>query len=326
DPRRLARISAMGLVDGQPPEEALQRIVQETAQTFGVPIALISIVLGESQWFKAHVGLSGRLLTERGTPINEAFCRHVVDADTPAPLVVPDAASHPFFADNVLVREGSVGSYAGAPLLTPAGDVLGTLCIIDSKPLAIDAAQIDLLVGLARRVAGELELRTTAKKAQGEVTRLRHLLESEQNRNKAVHKVLSYLEVLLSSIDVGVMLMDTARRIIYANQALAEMAGLSQDALVSMMRIDFVKHVASLSDNPEDLLRRVHVLPTGPFVACEQFELARPERRVLRWVAKPVEIPGGVAQLSTYTDITAQFDLESAREPLLFLDVEPDSL
>jgi GAF domain-containing protein len=118
DPSRLARINALSIVDDAPPDQDLQRLVQETAETFGVPIALVSIVLEDRQWFKAHIGLSGRLLADRGTPIRQSFCRHVVDADIPQPLVVPDAKAHPLFARNDLVLGGAVGSYAGAPLIT----------------------------------------------------------------------------------------------------------------------------------------------------------------------------------------------------------------
>jgi GAF domain-containing protein len=135
DPDRLARIAAMGVVDDLPPDEALQRLVAETAAQFRVPIAVVSIVLGDRQWFKAHHGLGGAFLADRGSPIDGAFCRHVVDAC--APLVVPDASAHPVFATNPSFVRHGVRGYAGAPLVTPDGDVLGTLCIIDSKPLAI---------------------------------------------------------------------------------------------------------------------------------------------------------------------------------------------
>src|SRR5512132_71901 len=78
DPQRLARIANLGLVDKGPPSESLQRLVEETARTFGVPIALLSLVLEDRQWFKAHFGLCGELLESRGTPLSQAFCRHIV--------------------------------------------------------------------------------------------------------------------------------------------------------------------------------------------------------------------------------------------------------
>jgi len=75
------------------------------------------------------------------------------------PLVIADAVAHPTFAQNPLVQDGSVRSYAGAPLQTSSGDVLGTLCIIDKRPMSVSPEELDQLVLLARGVAGELELR-----------------------------------------------------------------------------------------------------------------------------------------------------------------------
>ena len=112
----------MGIVDDRPPDETLQRLVEDTARAFDVPIALVSLILEDRQWFKAYFGLEGDAAAARGTPREISFCRHVVEGDMCQPLVVPDAAVHPFFATNPLVMSGLVRSYAGAPLVTPAGD------------------------------------------------------------------------------------------------------------------------------------------------------------------------------------------------------------
>src|SRR6202012_494330 len=107
---------------------------------FEVPVALVSLVLEEKQWFKAHFGLGGKLLEERGTPRDWAFCKHVVASEEP--LIVHDAKVHPMFATNPLVLDGSVRGYAGAPLLTADGYALGTVCLIDSEPLALSAEEL----------------------------------------------------------------------------------------------------------------------------------------------------------------------------------------
>jgi diguanylate cyclase (GGDEF)-like protein len=153
--QRLARIDSMRLVDEGPPEAELQALVTEVAQAFSVPVALLSLVLGDRQWFKAHVGLPPWLAQERGTPQDWAFCHHVVQGHES--LVVPDAARHPVFRDNPLVRDGIVGSYAGAPLRTSSGEVLGSLCVIDTRPMVLGAEDLAALRELARRVAGDLE-------------------------------------------------------------------------------------------------------------------------------------------------------------------------
>jgi CheY-like chemotaxis protein len=314
DPARLARIEALRLVDDAPPEKELQRLVEETARSFGVPIALLSLVLDKRQWFKAHVGLSGDLLADRGTPIEQSFCRHVVDADTATPLIVPDARRHPLFSDNALVQDGKVGSYAGAPLLMTDGTVLGTLCIIDTKPLSIGYDEVDQLVALARRVAGEIELRARALKAPG--TGEQEALPFASNGSL---RARSFLEPVLSQLEAGAMLMDAERKVTYANQAISDMVGVNPRELIGITRESFVRLLAGLSDTPEDVLRRVHVQPEGPFLAREELELARPVRRVLRWTAKPVRFPDGVAQFATYTDVTAEVELRAIEDVTFFV-------
>lgn len=165
---RLAIIASLGIVDDAPPDEALQRLVEQTAIAFGVPIALVSIILEDRQWFKAMYGLSGDILIDRGTPRSMAFCRHIAEGDTPEPLVVPDARLHPVFAGNPLVKQGVIRSYAGAPVVSSSGHVLGTLCIVDTKPLGIGPQQVDRLAALARQVAQRLESsRRAASKPAG---------------------------------------------------------------------------------------------------------------------------------------------------------------
>ncbi len=308
DPLRLARIANLGLVHDGPPEESLQRLVEETARTFNVPIALLSIVLGEHQWFKAHVGLGGELLQNRGTPISQAFCRHVVESETSAPLIVPDATRHPIFADNPLVLSGAVGSYAGAPLLTVAGDVLGTLCIIDSQPLGIDQEQVDILVALARRVAGEIELQSKARAAAELTEELSRKLATERSRTKAIASIVSSYGAVLAHLETGILLMDEDRKVLYANPALATMLGLRQADLFALSGQDLRRHIASLRDDPEELHGELQPLYEGPFVAIADISLSRPVWRVLRWESKPVELPVGIAQLELYTDITDRAD------------------
>lgn len=308
DPQRLARIANLGLVDDGPPSASLQRLVEETARTFGVPIALLSLVLEDRQWFKAHVGLGGELLQNRGTPIAQAFCRHVVDADTIGPLIVPDATRHPVFADNPLVLSGAVGSYAGAPLLTAHGDVLGTLCIIDTKPLGIDQEQVEILVALARRVAGEIELQTRAHATAALNADLARKLENEQSRSRSIAATVASYGAVLSNLEIGILLMDEERQILYANPALAEMMELEQADLISLSGQDLREHIASLSDDPAALRRQMHALSAGPFVAREELVLSRPRLRLVRWESKPVQLSSGRAQLEVYTELLGRAD------------------
>jgi PAS domain S-box-containing protein len=294
DPVRLARIEAMALVDDGPPDAVLQALVDETAKSLNVPIALVSLVLAQRQWFKAHIGLSGKLLEERGMRIEQSFCRHVVDDELATPLIVPDATKHPLFANNELVKRGTVGGYAGAPLRTPDGLVLGTLCIIDNKPLSIGQDQIDHLIALARRVAGELELRVSKPPpADGGASEL------------------PYLEAVLNHLEVGFVLTDAQRKITFVNRTMSDLLGMSAQELVGWPQKKFSQRLAALSDVPDEITRRMRVQADGPVVAYEELALARPQRRVLRWVEKPVRLPNGLAQLGVYTDVSAEVALRA---------------
>lgn len=131
-------------------------LVEVASAVFDVPIAVITLVDVERQWFKAKVGLDA---TE--TPRDHAFCAHAILRDET--LVVPDATDDPRFSDNPLVTaDPSIRFYAGAPLLTDDGHGLGTLCVIDSKPRVetpLDPKQVRILEALSRQAVRLLEMR-----------------------------------------------------------------------------------------------------------------------------------------------------------------------
>jgi sigma-B regulation protein RsbU (phosphoserine phosphatase) len=135
-------------------ETAFDDIVRLAAETFDVPIALISLIDGDRQWFKARVGLQAR-----ETPRAHAFCAHAIEVQDKV-LVVEDATSDPRFATNPLVTgDPNIRFYAGAPLVTRSGAALGTVCIIDTKPRTADRKQLETLQFLAQQVVHRLEER-----------------------------------------------------------------------------------------------------------------------------------------------------------------------
>lgn len=136
-----------------PREARFERITQLLARSLDVPIALISLVDAERQWFAARHGLEGE-----STPRDVAFCAHaILGNDT---MVVQDAREDPRFAQNPYVLgEPFVRFYAGAPLLTPEGYRLGTLCAIDQRPRALTSDQEALLKQLSALVMDLFELR-----------------------------------------------------------------------------------------------------------------------------------------------------------------------
>ena len=134
------------------PEPAYEDIVRLAACICEVPVALVSLIDRDRQWFKARLGLD---LAE--TPRDQAFCDHAIRE--PAQLLeVPDALEDARFASNPLVT-GATGIrfYAGVPLVTPGGAAIGTVCVIDQRPRALSDRQRDALAALARVTMNLLE-------------------------------------------------------------------------------------------------------------------------------------------------------------------------
>lgn len=151
--QRLETLRSYNVLD-TPPEPAFDDLTQLAAQICEVPIAAVSLVDGNRQWFKSIIGLSA---TETSRDI--AFCAHTI-LNPDELLEVCDAQLDPRFADNPLVTGNpNIRFYAGAPLVAPDGLALGTLCVIDHKPHVLSAKQKTALSALSRAVIAQLELR-----------------------------------------------------------------------------------------------------------------------------------------------------------------------
>ena len=151
--QRISALKGYGVLD-TPNEPQFDAIVRDAAKRLGAPIALISLIDENRQWFKAKVGLE-----PLETPRNISFCTHAIRG--PDVFVVNDATKDDRFSSNPLVTGNpNICFYAGAPLKTEAGQRIGTLCIIDNKPRgALTDNQRSELESLARRTVAAFELR-----------------------------------------------------------------------------------------------------------------------------------------------------------------------
>ena len=146
---RLAALHSLKVLD-TPPEERFDRATRLASALFKVPVALVSLIDMNRQWFKSRVGMD---LTE--APRETSFCAHAVAARTM--LVIPDALADNRFADNPIVTgPPRVRFYAGMPLRLPNGHIVGTLCILDYRPRDLSGTERSLLADLAATVEAEL--------------------------------------------------------------------------------------------------------------------------------------------------------------------------
>lgn len=158
--RRQRDLDSTGILD-TPAEEGFDDVVKVAAQLCGTPIALVSLVDRDRQWFKARVGLAA---TE--TPRRVSFCAHAISDS--APLIVADTQQDDRFADNPLVTgDPHMRFYAGVPLqLDEDATAVGTLCVIDQVPRELTPSQLAGLRALGRQVATELRLRKSLKETR----------------------------------------------------------------------------------------------------------------------------------------------------------------
>ena len=160
---RLDRLRALNILDTAP-EERFDRLTRLAKRLFGVPIALVSLVDANRQWFKSCIGLDA---TETSREVS--FCGHAILGNDI--LLIPDATLDPRFHDNPLVTgEPKIRFYAGCPLVVPGGFKLGTLCLIDVEPRTLDGEDLRALHDLARMA--EQELAAVQLATTDELTRL----------------------------------------------------------------------------------------------------------------------------------------------------------
>jgi signal transduction histidine kinase len=150
---RLDALRRLDLMDSLP-EEDFNDIVTLASEICGTPIGLVSLVDGERQWFKARVGLA-----VQQTPRDQAFCAHAL-LEPDRLMIVEDAEQDERFVDNPLVTGApDIRFYAGAPIFSPDGFALGTVCVIDTVPRTLSPSQAAALKALARQTSALIRLR-----------------------------------------------------------------------------------------------------------------------------------------------------------------------
>jgi diguanylate cyclase (GGDEF)-like protein/PAS domain S-box-containing protein len=207
DPRRLAALGTTRLLDS-PSEEAFDRLTRLAQRLTGAPVALVTLVDLDRQFFKSAIGVDEPWASERGTPLSHSFCQHVVTSGKP--MVVSDAREVPALADNLAIADLSAIAYAGIPLTAPNGEHLGALCAIDTEPREWSADDIAVLEDLAAIGNAEIERRLAAQSPASD-----------------------------SSLDATVT-SDVRGRVLEWNRAAEEMFGYSRDEAIGRETADLI--------------------------------------------------------------------------------------
>ncbi len=183
---RLAELRKYRILDTDP-ERAFDDLTMLASHICGTPIALISLIDADRQWFKSRVGLS---IGETSRSVS--FCTHAIKQREL--YVVADARDNDTFRNNpYVVAENGIRFYAGAPLVTPNGHALGTLCVLDNVPRTLTQDQVDALLALRRQVEALLELRAN-------LLELDEALKARDHAEAAQHRLIGELRGSLDNV------------------------------------------------------------------------------------------------------------------------------
>lgn len=259
---RLSALNSYQVLD-TPAESAFDDIVFIASRVCRAPVALVSLVEDDRQWFKARVGVD---MCE--TPISQSVCQHGM-AGTEM-LIIPDLTADPRTAANTLVTEDPhIRFYAGAPLVTPAGVTIGMLCVIDVaiRPEGLSEEQAQVLSALARQVVAQLELRSGLIREQISADKLRESDARFRLAEEAGQIGTFEVDVLNGTISVSPQLC----RLFGVPQA-EQYRTTDLEALIKPEGLEIGSSEASRSD--------------GSAEALVEYQIRRPSDGQIRWIAR----------------------------------------
>jgi two-component system sensor histidine kinase/response regulator len=218
EPSRLDALRRHAILD-TPPEAAFERITRLVQSLFDVPIVRITLVDAEREWFKSSIGCDSQ---EAGRDV--AFCAHTIMRDEV--MVVPDTLEDPRFNHNPRVTGAEqIRFYAGAPLKSADGFVLGTLCVLDTAPRQFSAADAAVLEDFAAIVSDEMELRLAATLLEAEVAERSKIEAALRETESQLRESSRLQELIFNSISEGIHWIGRDGKIIFENPAAARLLG-----------------------------------------------------------------------------------------------------
>jgi diguanylate cyclase (GGDEF)-like protein/PAS domain S-box-containing protein len=257
---RLQALHTLEILD-TPADASLDRITRLVSRVLNVPIALVTLVDEERQWFKSRIGVKV-LETSR----DDAFCAHAILQDEP--LVVPDALQDVRFSDSALVTEApNIRFYAGVPIRTSKGFAVGTLCAIDKRPRILSDEELNTLRDLAEMVSREIQLRENLMFVRSQAKKSDELFVASEAAYRSMFELAS----------VGIALVAPDGNWISVNQALCDLVGYTVQELQGLTFQDITF--------PDDLNADISLLRQLVEGSIDHYQM---EKRYLHNNGKPV--------------------------------------
>ncbi len=314
DRRELERIQELYAMNLAPdrPDAILDRFCEKVARFFNVSSCVVTIVLEDRQWFRSFYGLPDELARARQTSRQESFCTHVVASQQP--LIVPNIQADENFRTNPLALRHGFLFYAGFPLSTGEGHVVGSLCLYDTRPREFPETDLRLLQLFSERVVAHFELCHELEKVQVEV--------AERRRMEEEHKgTISLLKATLDATADGILVVDLRGKIISFNQQFARMWRIPAGILKTGDDDRALAFVVDQLAEPEAFIRRVRELYSQP--EAESYDVLEfKDGRVLERFSMPQKIDGApVGRVWSFRDITQRRRAEAVLHENAIRDV-----
>lgn len=290
---RTAALADYEVLDSEP-ESAFEEIVFMARTVCKTPTALISLIDDDRQWFKARLGFDACQ-----TPIEQSVCAHGMRSDEM--LIIPDLSADDRTRDNPLVTcENGARFYAGAPLITPSGTIIGMLCVLDQapRPEGLDPTQRRILRALARQVVDQLELRKALRLAAREV-------ELHRNQTQMLERTSKRLQLAEEAGNIGAFELDTETRLVKVSPEFCRIYGFDNVEVLHGAQIGERRKVP-LGTRIED-----QGIADADGQISTEFEIIRANDGAVRWVEMrarlmPADGENPQTLVGIVTDVTEQ--------------------